>query len=187
MVAYCLSCNIINTFSVSSNTVCCTVRIDLPVGSLRHLTGRVGIVRAARRSGPRKEVLPNIMLLSVLQKCVPALSSWNTSPFTLFRVQMVFLPGPASGLTAAVWTLFRSWNLAFGILSCPLLSTMFGAISDYFSFFFHLTLIIDCVVNWLYRNNFQSGLPPQYVSLDSKHASSRPLAGLKFSIIITNR
>lgn len=116
MVAYYLSCNIVNTFGISSNSVCSTVTINLTVRILQHLSGRVGNVRASQRTSSTRDAPPNMMLLFMLQEMCLCLIFPETPPHLLCFLR-VFISGPVSVLTLAVRTLFRSWNPSFKILS----------------------------------------------------------------------
>lgn len=153
MVAYCLSCNIVNTFSISGNSVCSTVIINLTVRSLQHLNGRVGNVRASQRTSPTGMLRPTLCFCLCCRKCVSALSflkhlpiysaSW-LFPFLDQCLGSLWLVEPCSGpgiLPLKSFLLSPGW--------CHVLNHFW-----LFLFFVYLILTVDCVVNLLYTNCF---------------------------------
>lgn len=97
MVAYCISCNMINTFGISSNCVYFTVIINLSVGSFWHLMGRVSSVRAAQKASQIKDILFNIMFLSV---------PGNVSALSFLRHLLIY--------TGSCLAYFHPWTSVYG-------------------------------------------------------------------------
>lgn len=119
MVAYCLSCSIVNTLSINSNRVCFTAPSISLVRSLQYLPERVSTETAAQRNSTRKGDPPQ----HSVSVCAPGNEfllylSWSSSPSTLplvwlkpvSRLLWLFEPCSALGIPSLEsFLLFLPW------------------------------------------------------------------------------